>query len=629
MMHPERKKKPEKPTKQVSVVVLGENGDAPILPDHYILVDHLRLVRPYHFDFKCNVKGRWDGQLLLDVFCKEFPALPREYYETAFNAGRIHVQGYPAWTLDRPLWSGLCIRHFIHRHEPPVLAGDIQVVCETADYVAVSKPACMPVHAAGQYRKNTLMGVLQSQRPDLQPLFPTHRLDKPVSGLLVLARNSAAATRIRVHLENRTCQKVYVARVMGVFPETPQPLIVTAPIFWDAATNHASTRPDSHDAAAAAAAAAPTIADSATLNPAAAAPTAATTDTTATNPATAATTTPNNNSSSSSSSSGIATVPAGATSTQKASGALSPDASKDAETHFTRLSVADDALTSVVECRPQTGRSHQIRVHLQHMGHPIANDTQYGGAYGLPLFFTRRLDVAAAASSTVACAEGATEDCQTAPVATAVKETPVAASTAEAAAAAAASKGKTGPEPCSHASDEHAQEHQLAQHPFGQARPATSFPETVSQESTILEHRPLPGTRTDTPHESSMTRRGALLQEQLTQHTGGGVSAVAAAGSRISVSAIATDPRVAALAGAVAAQYQRLYTSERYRVTAEELDPVCPHCPCLVPEGYPIDLEPMWLHAFSYSSAEWHFQTELPVWAAPGFAALPSRGVSL
>lgn len=45
MMHPERKKKPEKPTKQVSVVVLGENGDAPILPDHYILVDHLRLVR--------------------------------------------------------------------------------------------------------------------------------------------------------------------------------------------------------------------------------------------------------------------------------------------------------------------------------------------------------------------------------------------------------------------------------------------------------------------------------------------------------------------------------------------------------------------------------------------------------
>lgn len=32
--------------------------------------------------------------------------------------------------------------------------------------------------------------------------------------------------------------------------------------------------------------------------------------------------------------------------------------------------------------RPKTGRTHQIRVHLQHAGHPIANDWQYGSRLG-------------------------------------------------------------------------------------------------------------------------------------------------------------------------------------------------------------------------------------------------------
>ena len=35
---------------------------------------------------------------------------------------------------------------------------------------------------------------------------------------------------------------------------------------------------------------------------------------------------------------------------------------------------------SLLVARPQTGRTHQIRVHLQHMGHPIAGDERYGDA---------------------------------------------------------------------------------------------------------------------------------------------------------------------------------------------------------------------------------------------------------
>ena len=35
---------------------------------------------------------------------------------------------------------------------------------------------------------------------------------------------------------------------------------------------------------------------------------------------------------------------------------------------------------SVLELAPETGRSHQIRVHLDSIGHPIAGDALYGNA---------------------------------------------------------------------------------------------------------------------------------------------------------------------------------------------------------------------------------------------------------
>jgi 23S rRNA pseudouridine1911/1915/1917 synthase len=50
---------------------------------------------------------------------------------------------------------------------------------------------------------------------------------------------------------------------------------------------------------------------------------------------------------------------------------------KDAITHYKVLENFN--YVTLVECRLETGRTHQIRVHMQHIGHPLFNDDFYGG----------------------------------------------------------------------------------------------------------------------------------------------------------------------------------------------------------------------------------------------------------
>ncbi|MBD9367294.1 23S rRNA pseudouridine(1911/1915/1917) synthase RluD [Xanthomonas sp. XNM01] len=58
------------------------------------------------------------------------------------------------------------------------------------------------------------------------------------------------------------------------------------------------------------------------------------------------------------------------------------DDGKDAVTHY-RLRERFRAHTAL-ECRLETGRTHQIRVHMQHQRHPIVGDPLYGGPLKLP-----------------------------------------------------------------------------------------------------------------------------------------------------------------------------------------------------------------------------------------------------
>ncbi|EED90051.1 predicted protein, partial [Thalassiosira pseudonana CCMP1335] len=83
-----------------------------------------RIVHPYPFTFATFAKARWVGRTVVDVYNEEFGSYPKSYYEAAIDAGRILVSGRP---VDREykIQGGDELNHLVHRHEPAVGLSDI------------------------------------------------------------------------------------------------------------------------------------------------------------------------------------------------------------------------------------------------------------------------------------------------------------------------------------------------------------------------------------------------------------------------------------------------------------------------------------------------------------------------
>ena len=86
---------------------------------------------------------------------------------------------------------------------------------------------------------------------------------------------------------------------------------------------------------------------------------------------------------------GVIDAPLGRSAKDRTRRAVVPDGRADARhavTHFTVLErfgrdPGGAAVAALVECRLETGRTHQIRVHMAHIGHPLIGDRDYGQAF--------------------------------------------------------------------------------------------------------------------------------------------------------------------------------------------------------------------------------------------------------
>eukprot|EP00750_Incisomonas_marina_P017686 INCI2342.1.p1 GENE.INCI2342.1~~INCI2342.1.p1 ORF type:complete len:471 (+),score=65.51 INCI2342.1:93-1505(+) len=153
-----------------------------------------RYVIPYHVELKMRCKGRWFDRTPLQIFQEDFPYQSAEYFAKAVETGRLYaVRGGNILDPATKLKNGDVVCHKVHRHEPSVPEPGLHVLpCSRDDIVAVSKGA-IPVHSSGRYRRNTLVHIISQPPYNLPGLLPVHRLDRVTTGVCLLARTKAAA----------------------------------------------------------------------------------------------------------------------------------------------------------------------------------------------------------------------------------------------------------------------------------------------------------------------------------------------------------------------------------------------------------------------------------------------------
>ena len=107
------------------------------------------------------------------------------------------------------------VRLMIHVHERAVPDVKIPIIYEDDNYLAVSKPAGLDVFAnpSGGSVRLSVVGMLEAL--GYKGLLPAHRIDKPVSGVLCLARNKKAISRLQRCIKRRKVNKTYLARTKG------------------------------------------------------------------------------------------------------------------------------------------------------------------------------------------------------------------------------------------------------------------------------------------------------------------------------------------------------------------------------------------------------------------------------
>jgi 23S rRNA pseudouridine1911/1915/1917 synthase len=165
-----------------------------------------------------------DGDARLDKYvCALIPELSRTRVQKLIAAGKITVNGQPAKPGHR-LNPGDKIELNIPPTPPQELKPEaipLKIIYEDDDLLVVDKPAGLTVHPAPGHPEHTLVNAILAHFPHLADIGDSlrpgvvHRLDKDTSGVMLVAKNSAAQADLARQFKSHSVTKAYLALVKG------------------------------------------------------------------------------------------------------------------------------------------------------------------------------------------------------------------------------------------------------------------------------------------------------------------------------------------------------------------------------------------------------------------------------
>ncbi len=242
-----------------------------------------------------------NGRRLDQYLAEKLPQYSRNHFQKFIRNGLVTVDAGPAKANHRIRAGERIVVVLSPPKEIRVVPEniDLNIVYEDGDIAVINKPQGMVVHPAPGHESGTLVNALlyhYDELSDLNGKFRpgiVHRIDKDTSGLLVIAKNNFAHSRLAEQLQKKEVSRQYLALAEDNIKQDSG--TICAPM----GRNPANRKK-------------------------------------------------------------MAVVASG----------------RNAVTHFRVLERF--GFCTYLECKLETGRTHQIRVHLSHIGHPIMGDPLYG-----------------------------------------------------------------------------------------------------------------------------------------------------------------------------------------------------------------------------------------------------------